>query len=58
MSSSIETNVRGDEATRCGQLAQFRSDRIPHPFDLSRKKRHSYVPRNNYLCDIEMMSDM
>lgn len=50
ISSSIDNQVRGDEATRCGQLAQFRSSSL----ELSRRKRH-YVTENNYLCDIEMM---
>lgn len=29
LSTSIETQVRGDEGQRCGQLAQYRSVRIP-----------------------------
>ena len=29
LSSSIETQVRGDEGQRCGQLAQYRSVRVP-----------------------------
>lgn len=29
MSSSIERRIRGDEATRCSQLAQYRTDRVP-----------------------------
>lgn len=29
LSTSIETHVRGDEGTRCNQLAQYRSSRVP-----------------------------
>lgn len=29
LSSSIETQVRGDEGTVCGRLAQYRSVRVP-----------------------------
>lgn len=29
LSTSIETHVRGDEGQRCGQLAQYRSVRVP-----------------------------
>lgn len=29
LSNSIETQVRGDEGTRCSQLAQYRSVRVP-----------------------------
>lgn len=58
LSSSIETQVRGDESIRCGQLAQFRSARVFDMNEFGRRKRNAYMPRNNYLCDIEMMSDM
>ncbi|XP_031629930.1 uncharacterized protein LOC116345041 [Contarinia nasturtii] len=57
LSSSIETQVRGDESTRCGQLAQFRSSRIFESYELSRRKRYSSIPRSNYLCDIEMTDE-
>jgi hypothetical protein len=33
MSSSFELRVRGDEATRCAQLAQFRVERVPRNAD-------------------------
>lgn len=29
LSSSIEQHIRGDENQRCGQLAQYRSIRVP-----------------------------
>lgn len=55
ISSSIETKVRGDESIRCGQLAQFRSARVFYSNEFGRRKRNAHVPRNNYVCDIEMM---
>lgn len=58
LSSSIETQVRGDESTRCGQLAQFRTARMFHANEFGRKRRSAYMSRNNYLCDIEMMSEL
>ncbi|XP_026470729.1 uncharacterized protein LOC113374989 [Ctenocephalides felis] len=39
LSSSIETEVRGDEGSRCGQLAPYRSIRIPRK--VSSSNRHS-----------------
>lgn len=58
LSSSIETQVRGDESFRCGQLAQYRSARMFHANEFGRKRRHAHMTRNNYLCDIEMMSEL
>lgn len=55
LSSSIETQVRGDEATRCGQLSQFRAMRLPN--DNRRKRRH-VSPKSNFIGDIEMMEGL
>lgn len=35
MSTSIETQIRGDEATRCNQLSQYRAMRIPRAVENS-----------------------
>jgi hypothetical protein len=54
LSSSIETQVRGDEATRCSQLSQYRSMRLPREIDSPKRRRPM---RNNYIGDVEMMAD-
>ena len=43
LSTSIETRVRGDEATRCNQLAQYRADRLPRSV------------KNQFVGDVEML---
>ena len=48
LSNSIETQVRGDEATVCNQLSQYRAMRIPrsvNPF------------KSNFVGDIEVLAD-
>lgn len=42
LSTSIETRVRGDEATRCNQLSQYRSARLPRD-----------ASKNQYVGDVE-----
>lgn len=45
LSSSIETAVRGDEASRCNQLSQYRVNRVPRSI------------KSNFVKDVEMMSE-
>lgn len=59
MSSSIDTQIRGDEATRCGQLAQFRAMRVPSKgHDEGSRRRRSVHAKTNYIGDIEMMEGL
>lgn len=59
MSSSIDTQIRGDEATRCGQLAQFRAMRVPAKgLDEGHRRRRSVHTRTNYVGDIDMMEGL
>lgn len=58
LSSSIETQVRGDEATRCGQLSQFRAMRLPTGNNDNRRKRRHVSPKSNFIGDIEMMDGL
>jgi hypothetical protein len=55
LSSSIETQVRGDENVRCSQLAQYRSQRLPR--EIEHPKRKQFHPRNNYIGDVEVMAE-
>jgi hypothetical protein len=55
LSSSVETQVRGDENVRCSQLAQYRSQRLPREIDHPKRKAHHV--RNNYVGDIEVMAE-
>lgn len=48
LSSSIDTQIRNDEATRCNQLAQYRT-RIP---------RNAPKYKSNYVGDVEFLHDM
>lgn len=56
LSSSIETQVRGDEGTMCSQLAQYRSVRTPRNVHEALKKKRSVPFKNNFLGDVEMLS--
>lgn len=48
LSHSIETQVRNDEAQRCGQLAPIRALRIPRG-----------VPaKSNFKGDVELMEEL
>lgn len=51
ISDSIETQIRGDEATRCGQLAEYRAMRITN----GPRYRRSVPIESNFLGDIEMI---
>lgn len=59
ISTSIDAQVRGDEATRCGQLAQFRAQRVfmDQTTDHLRMRRNAAV-KSNFLGDVEMMDDL
>lgn len=59
MSTSIETQVRGDEASRCGQLAQYRAQRISIDRNSNhlRSKRHAPA-KSNFVGDVEMIDDL
>lgn len=58
MSNSIETQIRGDEATRCGQLAQFRAMRVMNDPGQSHRYSRSVRMQSNYLGDIEMVDEV
>lgn len=55
LSSSVERQVRGDEAQRCNQLAQLRTLRIPR--DTIRKRR-SVPTKNNFIGDVELLDEL
>lgn len=63
MSTSIERQVRNDEGTVCGQLSQYRAQRIPRggnnngQLPIRRRRRRSVATRNNFLGDIELMEE-
>lgn len=54
LSTSIERQVRNDEANVCNQLSQLRSMRIPRAFDVSRKRR-SMPQDDNFIGDVELL---
>lgn len=59
LSSSIETRVRGDENVRCGQLAQYRAERVSAMgTGEDRRRRRSVKAPNNYVGDIEVINDL
>uniref|UniRef100_A0A6M2DZA1 VWFA domain-containing protein n=1 Tax=Xenopsylla cheopis TaxID=163159 RepID=A0A6M2DZA1_XENCH len=57
LSSSIETEVRGDEGSRCGQLSEYRSLRIPRKAERAQNMREEYEDfgNNNQIsqCPVE-----
>jgi len=53
MSSSIDRAVRGDEATRCNQLAQYRAMRVPRD---AGSEKVEITDDNNFVGDIEMLA--
>lgn len=64
LSTSIERQVRNDEGTVCGQLSQYRAERIPRGGNnngqvppIRRRRRRSVATRNNFLGDIELMEE-
>uniref|UniRef100_A0A1A9W7T5 N-acetylmuramoyl-L-alanine amidase n=1 Tax=Glossina brevipalpis TaxID=37001 RepID=A0A1A9W7T5_9MUSC len=50
LSSSVDTQVRGDEHQVCNKLAQYRAERLPR--DLQQK------PKNNFIGDVEMIDNL
>lgn len=54
LSTSIERQVRNDEANVCNQLSQLRSMRIPRAFDVPRKRR-SVPQADNFIGDVELL---
>lgn len=54
LSHSIETQVRGDEAQRCGQLAQIRSSRIPREL----RKTRGLPIESNFKGDVELIKEL
>lgn len=54
MSHSIETQVRNDEAQRCGQLAPIRALRIPREL----RERRGVPIKSNFKGDVEIMEEL
>lgn len=54
LSHSIETQVRGDEAQRCGQLAPLRALRIPRAL----RERRGVPFKSNFKGDVELMEEL
>lgn len=54
LSHSIETQVRGDEAQRCGQLAPIRALRIPRAL----RERRGVPVKSNFKGDVELMEEL
>lgn len=58
LSSSIERQVRGDEAQRCNQLAQLRTLRIPRDAMDTIRKRRSVPTKTNFIGDVELLDEL
>lgn len=58
LSNSIETQVRGDEAFRCNQLAQLRVNRVPRSADEFIRNTRSVTKKNNFLGDVELLEEL
>lgn len=54
LSHSIETQVRNDEAQRCGQLAPIRALRIPRAL----RERRGVPFKSNFKGDVELMEEL
>lgn len=58
LSSSIDTQVRGDEATRCGQLPRLRAMRLQTDGLHETRSRRNVNSKSIFVGDIEMMKGL